>query len=566
MTGNGEDWMEKASLPHLTDSPYTPGRQRLYIVLAVCLLLSLSVQVTATRRERVVDTWRPIHYAINIKFNDTLSTIAEARTEIKARALKNISQIDLDFGAMRLESILVNYQVAKFEHKAGIVRIKLPEIQPKESHFTILAVYNGKPGDGLILAADKDGKPTAIGDNWPDRLHHWVPCLDHPSAKATVSFTVTAPEQNLVVANGSLDRVETRHGTRTWSFSEEAPIPPYCMIIAVGQFAKLDAGKPFAVPLGFYVPHSDKKYATKGFSSAGAALRLLTQNVAPYPYEKLALIVGNTRFGGMENAGAIVFSSSLFDPYPNPRISRAFGIRMGIVDLVAHEIAHQWFGDSVTASTWADLWLSEGFATYFSAVFIQRYEGEQAFQDYMKRGAESYFRYEQRTRTPIHDRETEDLVKLLNPNNYQKGGWILHMLRSILGDDAFFRGIRDYYNTHKHSTASTEDLRAALEKSSGKNLKDFFARWIYGTGHPHYEVTWKWRKGELLVTVRQIQPEPAFTNPLPIDIVSEAGKDSVTINPKGKETVETFRVSGQPVSIEVDPNNTILKEISLKPK
>ncbi|HKZ02560.1 MAG TPA: M1 family aminopeptidase, partial [Pyrinomonadaceae bacterium] len=255
---------------------------------------------------------------------------------------------------------------------------------------------------------------------------------------------------------------------------------------------------------------------------------------------------------------------SLFDPYPNARISRTFGTRLGIVDLVAHEIAHQWFGDSVTESTWADLWLSEGFATYFSAVFIQRYEGEEAFRDYMKRAAESYFRYEQRTRTPIHDRETEDLVKLLNPNNYQKGGWVLHMLRSILGDDHFFPGIRNYYDLHKHGVASSEDLRAALEKSSGKNLKDFFARWVYGTGHPHYEVTWSWEKGVLRVMLLQIQPEPAFPNPLPIEIVTANGRQRVMIEPKSKETTENLQISSKPLSIEIDPDDTVLKEISLK--
>jgi aminopeptidase N len=562
MSRNGENRMQNASSV-TTESPYLRGR-RIHILFLVWLLLILPCQAIASRRERVVDAWRPLNYKINIKFNETLSAI-EARTEIKARALKNISQVELDFGSLKLESILVNYQVTKFEQRAGTVRINLPAAQPRDSQFTILAVYNGKPRDGLILAADKDGNPTAIGDNWPNRLHHWVPSLDHPSAKASVSFTVTAPEHNAVVANGSLDRVETKQGMRTWSFSEESPIPPYCMIIAVGQFAKIDAGKPFSVPLSFYVPPSDKRFATKGFSSASAALRLLTQNVAPYPYEKLALVVGNTRFGGMENAGAIVFTSTLFEPVPNPRVSRAFGVRMGIVDLVAHEIAHQWFGDSVTASTWADLWLSEGFATYFSALFIGRHEGEQAFQYYMQNAAESYFRYEQRTRTPIHDRETEDLVKLLNPNNYQKGGWVLHMLRSMLGDEQFFSGIRNYYHTHKHSTASSEDLRAALEKSSGRNLKEFFARWIYGTGHPHYEVAWKWHRGEVMFTVRQLQPEPSFPNPLPIEIVTETGKEKVTINPKGKETSETFPVSSRPTSINIDPDNTVLKEISLKP-
>ncbi|HKZ03669.1 MAG TPA: hypothetical protein VJ180_15610, partial [Pyrinomonadaceae bacterium] len=314
-----EDRMDKRlHIPRPTESPHNGGGRWICFLFAISLLLALYVESVATRRERVVDTWRPLHYSVSIRFNDSLTAIVQARTEIKARALKNISQVDLDFGSLKLESILVNYQVAKFEHKGAVVRIKLPEAQPRESQFTILAVYSGKPTDGLILTADKDGKPSAIGDNWPDRLHHWVPCVDHPSAKASVSFSVTAPEQNLVVANGSLDRVENSgNGTRTWSFSEEAAIPPYCMIIAVGQFAKLDGGKPSSVPLGFYVPQSDRKYAAKGFSSAAAALKLLTQNVAPYPYEKLALIVGNTRFGGMENAGAIVFTSTLFNPYPN---------------------------------------------------------------------------------------------------------------------------------------------------------------------------------------------------------------------------------------------------------
>src|SRR2546421_3362493 len=102
----------------------------------------------------------------------------------------------------------------------------------------------------------------------------------------------------------------------------------------------------------------------------------------------------------------------------------------------------------------------------------------------MKRAADSYFAYEKLTRTPIHDTETEDLMKLLNANNYQKGAWVLHMLRSQLGDEAFFNGLRDYYNAHKSANATSEDLRGALEKASGQSLKEFFASWVYGTGHP----------------------------------------------------------------------------------
>src|SRR5206468_8546137 len=183
--------------------------------------------------------------------------------------------------------------------------------------------------------------------------------------------------------------------------------------------------------------------------------------------KKLALIIGATRFGGMENSSAIVFTSTLFDLRANEKTSAYFGIPTRIEDVVAHEIAHQWFGDSVTESTWADLWLSEGFATYFAGLFLQRNEGEEAFQAYMKQAAETYFAYEKSTRTPIHDTDTEDLFKLLNANNYQKGAWILHMLRSQLGDDVFFRGIRAYYNAHRNATANTEDFRKALENSAG---------------------------------------------------------------------------------------------------
>jgi aminopeptidase N len=212
--------------------------------------------------------------------------------------------------------------------------------------------------------------------------------------------------------------------------------------------------------------------------------------IGPYPYEKLAMIVGSTKFGGMENSSAIVFTSTLFTPQPETQpLSRRFGIRRGIVRVVAHEIAHQWFGDSVTEETWSDLWLSEGFATYFAGLFMEKFEGEEDFREYMKEAAAKYFAFARTSRMPLFDSETEDLFKLLNANNYQKGAWVLHMLRRQLGDAAFFRGLRAYYLAHRNSTATTDDLRAALEKASGTNLKEFFARWVYAAGHPHYELT-----------------------------------------------------------------------------
>src|SRR2546427_5793083 len=183
------------------------------------------------------------------------------------------------------------------------------------------------------------------------------------------------------------------------------------MVIAVSEGAKIDAHQPAVTPLSYYVPQKDAAYAAKGFAAAAPALAFFSQTVAPYPYEKLALIVGATRFGGMENSSAIVFSNTLFDLRGNENMSTRFGIPMRIEDVVAHEIAHQWFGDSVTESTWADLWLSEGFATYFAGLFMEKYDGEDAFREYMRNAAQRYFNYERQTNTPIHDESTQNLMR-----------------------------------------------------------------------------------------------------------------------------------------------------------
>jgi len=535
--------------------------------LLLALILSGPVsQAVAARHERLIDSWKPVNYNVSLTLNERLTEITSAKVEITVLSLKDtLSQIDLDFGEMPVDSVTVNNQTAPYERSHGLLNIKLSKTMRRGTNLIVVVSYHGKPKDGLVLTADKAGKPSAVGDNWPNRVHHWIPCLDHPAAKATVTFSITAPAHDTVVANGKLERVEnTSNTTRTWTYTESVPIPPYCMIIAVGEFARLEPPAQEVTPLAYYVPTTDKDFAMQGFAPANPSLKFFSQTIAPYPYEKLALIVGATRFGGMENSGAIVFASTLFNPRPEAPISSVFKIRAGLVGLIAHEIAHQWFGDSVTESTWSDLWLSEGFAEYFAGLFIQRYEGEAAFQQYMKQEADTYFNFEKKTRTPIHDTETEDLFKLLNANNYQKGAWVLHMLRSELGDKKFFRGIRIYYDAHKNSIADSEDLRAAFEKASGRDFKEFFARWIYGAGHPRYELSWEWKtdRKKVRLVLRQLQTEPAFPNALPVDIVTASGKRRVFLKPTGKQTIEEVKLNEAPASISIDPENTILKEVS----
>ena len=156
-------------------------------------------------------------------------------------------------------------------------------------------------------------------------------------------------------------------------------------------------------------------------------------------------------------------------------------------------------------------------------------------------------------------------MNLLNENNYQKGSWVLHMLRLKLGDEVFFRGIRNYYQAHENSVASSEDLRLALEKASGKDLRDFFARWIYDSGHPQYELSWQWLAGKnLKVIFKQVQTGNAFLDPVPITITTATGRRDIVLKPTGKDLIQTIPLSEKPINIEVDPQNTLLREARVK--
>jgi aminopeptidase N len=534
----------------------------------VIFLLFLSSSALAARVERVIDNWRPQHYLVNITLNEQLTEITSASVRINLTIAKATREIEVEFGELTVDRVILNGSPTTYLRKDGKLHVDLAQAVGVGEAMVLEVDYHGKPQDGLILTKDKDGNPAAVGDNWPNRVHHWIPTIDHPSAKAPVTFNITVPANQEVVANGKLERVETTAtGGRTWTYTESVPIPPYCMIIAVGQFAKVEATARAVTPLSYYVPLSERDLALKGFSPAAPVLDFFTNTVAPYPYEKLGLIVGATRFGGMENSSAIVFTSNLFNRAATPAIgmSKRFGVPENNVSLIAHEIAHQWFGDSVTESTWSDLWLSEGFATYFAALFVERFEGEDAFRMSLNNAALAVFAYEKKKLVPIFDRDTENLMELLNANNYQKGAWVLHMLRSQLGDDVFFRGIRDYYTTHKNATASSEDLRAALEKTSGKDLRPFFARWVYDSGHPQYELVWFWLgKRELRIVLSQRQPGHVFVDPVPVTISTASGKREIVLKPTGKLFIERVPLREKPTSIEVDPRNVLLDETTVK--
>jgi aminopeptidase N len=188
------------------------------LLLIFLFILCTFLSVLAQRRERLIDTWRPTHYDVALTLNAALTEITSARTDLQIIAVKDLSLIDLDFGGLMVDSVSLNDKPVSFVHRNEKLEINLPTAVSAQTNLTVTVTYHGRPTDGLILQNDRDGRPSAIGDNWPNRLHHWIPSFDHPSAKATATFKITAPGKNLVVANGRFQSVETTaNGARTWT-------------------------------------------------------------------------------------------------------------------------------------------------------------------------------------------------------------------------------------------------------------------------------------------------------------------------------------------------------------
>ncbi|HVG21337.1 MAG TPA: M1 family metallopeptidase, partial [Blastocatellia bacterium] len=425
-----------------------------------------------------------IHYRISLEIKDSTDEIT-AETEILfALNEDGAKTIALDFGALAVDGVTENGRAARFRHADGRISVQLLGDYHRGDRCRIAVKYHGKPGDGLFIKKNKFGDRAVFADNWPDRARHWFPAIDHPHDKATVEFFVTSPDRYDVIANGSLvETTSNQNGAKLTHWSEAVPIPTYCMVIGATEFSIINAGASRGVTGGphlfYYLYPKDRERGVKDFGRALEMVEFYTSLIGPYPYEKLALVQSSTRFGGMENSSSIFFDE------------KAFNGSGRLEGTVAHEIAHQWFGDSVTEADWHHLWLSEGFATYFGHLFFERADGRDKFVRLLDEDKRRYLKDYEADPRPIYDPSITDLFKLLNANNYQKGGWVLHMLRRVMGDEKFFAGVRDYYRTHRDRNALTIDLQRVMEFHAGRSLDWFFKEWVYEPGYPIYDAAWR---------------------------------------------------------------------------
>jgi aminopeptidase N len=481
--------------------------------LLVCaFLLVLSHALFAQRNIDV------LHYKYSLELNDNNDTIYGV-AEIKLTFLAPVNNITFDLvkksdkGKGMITDDVTGPGVRGFSKDAESLSIFLTPTQSSAAKDTAVFKirYHGIPADGLIISKNKYGNRTFFADNWPNRAHNWIPCVDDPADKASVEFIVTAPSHYQVISNGiKIEETNLSDNKKLTHWKEEVPLPTKVMVIGAADFAVQHAGSVNdCIPVSSWVYPENKDKGFYDYTIAKDILTFFNDYIGPYGYKKLANVQSKTRFGGMENAGAIFYAEETVTGNRDEE------------RLIAHEIVHQWFGNMATEKSFAHFWLSEGFATYLTHIYLEAKYGADSLADRMREDRNVIIDFVNSSHRPVVD-STKDYMRLLNANSYQKGGWVLHMLRRELGDVVFKKSIRDYYATYAGKNADTDDLKKIFETISGKNLDQFFKQWLYTGENPRLEIKWSYDAAnkKLNIHVKQLQ-KTVFNFPLEVEVALE---------------------------------------------
>lgn len=498
-------------------------------------------------------------YDFHLTLSDTTNRIEGVATVRLRITTDTLTAVRLDLvgssgeAGMQVSSVSEGEQSVSYAHEDDLLRITPEASLSQGQTHTFRIRYAGVPADGLIIGTNRHGDRTFFGDNWPNRARHWLPVVDHLSDKATVSFRVTAPAKYEVVSNGNLVSDSTDGDTRITQWRSDVPLPPKVMVVGVADFVVDTVTTVDGVPIQSWVYPEDRSAGFEDLGQAPPIVRFFETNLGPYPYEKLANVQSTTRYGGMENAAAIFYSEE------------AVADGEDDTPLIAHEIAHQWFGNTVTEADWPHLWLSEGFATYLTGLYLEHARGKDALTDYMTQARTQAVQFhEKNPQEPLVDTTYSDPTELLNTNPYQKGAWVLHMLRYEVGTETLWAGLRAYYERYRNGNARTRDFQAVMEDVSGQDLTTFFDQWTRRAGHPVIEGQWRYdaEANECVITLRQIQEEPPFDVSVDISLQNNQVQ-TTTIFMQDREVQENIACSQAPSSLSLDPQARLLAELSM---
>ncbi len=544
-------------------------------ILLLCLLLPVSgfgqtkrfgddLSTIHAARDRTYDVQ---HYALNITLDHPQKKIAGDVTITLQPINNGLSQVVLDSAELQIQSVDVNGRSVDFALRGEKLSVELGRPYNSNETITVKVRYEGKPRKGLFWVGGDPAYPDKPAQIWSqgedEDSHYWFPSYDYPNEKATSETSITVSKPFMAISNGRLSGVTDGGSTRTFHWKMDKPHSAYLTSIAVGDLEEYKQ-QVDDVSVEYYVPKGTGRDKTfRSFGRTPDMLRFFEDKIGiEYPYEKYAQVaVVDFLFGGMENITATTQAAlTLHDERANQDYKSE--------GLVAHELAHQWWGDLVTCADWSHIWLNEGFATYFEALYTRQWLGEDEFRYEMYKNAESYFTEDtEKYRRPIVSKLYTEPFDLFDTHTYEKGSLVLRMIHRILGDEQFFKALRHYGEKFRDKNVQTDDLRQAIFEATGQNLEGFFDDWLYHGGHPEYDVAWTWENNNVArVTVRQKQKIDDLTRlfnvPVAIDFTLPGGNtQTFTMQIDKADQTLFFPLPARPLMVRFDPGNYILKKI-----
>ena len=505
-------------------------------------------------------------YVFDLTLNDANDSLAASATIVAKFLADDITTLRLDLinsgydsagRGMTVSQVTSGGRALGFTHADDVLLITVPSSRAGQKQ-AITVTYGGVPATGLIIGPNKHGDRTFFSDNWPNKARHWLPTVDHPYDKAMSEMVVTAPSHYQVVSNGLVvETTDVADGMRRTHWRQSVPIATWLYVLGVARFAvqHVDDYQGKAIQTWIYPQDRDAGFYDFAVPTKDV-MDFYGDRVGPFAYEKLANIQSNSVGGGMEAASAIFYGDN--------SVTGTRDVRWR--NVIIHEVAHQWFGNAVTEYDWDDVWLSEGFATYFTLLYIEHAYGRDEFVRGLERSRDRIFRFyaERPDYRIVHDNLT-DMSQVTTGMMYQKGAWTLHMLRGVIGTEAFWEGIRTYYARHLNGNASTDDFRRAMEEASGTDLGWFFRQWLYQGGVLAIDGGWRYDadRGVVTVDLAQTQPSYQFTMPMDIVIHPAGGAPQVErVRIDDRQHTFEFAVDSEPTAVELDPGVWVLMEAS----
>lgn len=478
--------------------------------------------------------------------------------ELEVTAIQDTDSIALDATELDIKSVSIGGKKLSFRLSGDRISIKLAKPLKEGDKAKMAIAYSAKPRKGFYFIAPDKQYPDKHVEAWTqgetEESRHWFPCIDHPQVKFTTDITVTVPEGFVAISNGRPGRVDKGKKWR-YQWVNDSPQPAYLTSIVVGKYVEINEGS-----LYYYVPPEMAHDAKRTFDRTGDMVAFFEEYLGTkYPFEKYAQVcVQDFVYGGMENSSCTTLTvDTLHDKKAHTDFTSDY--------LVAHELAHQWFGDLVTCRDWQHIWLNEGFATYCESLYWEASRGRDEFHYYVLQTADDYLEEAgSRYMRPVVSKTYKHPDELFDRHTYEKAGTVLHMLRHHVGDVHFRRSLKTYLQRFAGGVAESDDLRKIFELETGKSLQQFFDQWIYREGHPELKVEVSASGKTAKIKVEQAQIGEPFTFPLEVRLAFARGDKIYTFDISDKESAFQIPLDKEVEWISVDPEFKVLKTVSLK--